>query len=51
MLRNAKEYLQINDVQDIYIDTYILTYIDIHRELLLNSTLTFVGVLRVLEDS
>ena len=51
MLRNAKEYLLINVVQDIYIDTYILTYIDIHRELLLNSTLTFVGVLRILEGS
>ena len=62
MLRNAKDYLQINDVQDTYIDTYILTYIltyiDKRRELLMNSTLTSlapdlasVGVLRSLEVS
>lgn len=60
MLRNAKDYLQINVVQDIYIDTYTVhTYIDKRRELLMNSTLTFVGVLkatsgaddRILEES
>lgn len=60
MLRNAKEYLQINVVQDIYIYIYTVhTYIDKRRELLMNSTLTFVGVLkatsgaddRILEES
>ena len=96
MLRNAKDYLQINVVQDIYIyihtqykiyiyiyihstryiyihtqyiytytvHIYIYTYtvhiyIDKRRELLMNSTLTFVGVLkatsgaddRILEES